>query len=474
MWQKTVTTHSDGRVGETTVTCLSGAIGQTGATGPQGPTGAKGKGVKSIVPQYYLSTSATAQAGGSWSDKDPGWVSGKYIWTRSHVTYDDGSTEDTTAVLANTLNSANSTAARAKSTADTANSTANTAKSTADSAKTTATAAQSTANAASSTATAAQSTANAVDKVITDWCYTNSRTYINGGKIYTGTVTANQIAANAITTEKLATDAIKSKNYAYTSGNFSTAGTFLDLSNGVIRSKNFGLDASGNAHIKGEVDATSLSVQDSVKIYTSGWAGSTTQAVVFTHKANLGTQKYDDICFGSSVSNKMGFKFGYVDASGVGDIEIPLLAERIDATYFSVGKGITFRKEVYAAQSITSQSNLQTYGDVITSQGASLNALNRKILESTLTVVRGIRGKFDGLLPQNGDAAFVVCQRLSITDTYVFVAHMYNGLVKVADVYKTGSFSLATNNLGSLQVRWGGQADTIGECIAFKWKLAGG
>lgn len=36
-----------------------------------------------------------------------------------------------------------------------------------------------------------------------EWCYNNDITYINGGKIYTGTVTAVQIAAKAITADKL-------------------------------------------------------------------------------------------------------------------------------------------------------------------------------------------------------------------------------------------------------------------------------
>lgn len=65
------------------------------------------------------------------------------------------------------------------------------------------------------------------------------------------------IVDGAITTNKLATDAIKSKNYAYTSGVYSTAGTYLDLSNGVFRSKKFGIDSSGNAYFAGE-----LSVKD--------------------------------------------------------------------------------------------------------------------------------------------------------------------------------------------------------------------
>lgn len=72
--------------------------GETGATGPQGPkgaTGAAGIGVQTIVEQYYQSTSNTAQTGGSWSEISPAWADGKYIWTRSVITYTDGSTNTT-------------------------------------------------------------------------------------------------------------------------------------------------------------------------------------------------------------------------------------------------------------------------------------------------------------------------------------------------------------------------------------------
>lgn len=58
--------------------------------GATGATGATGKGVSSIVEQYYKSTSATALSGESWSTTYPGWESGKYIWTRSVITYTDG------------------------------------------------------------------------------------------------------------------------------------------------------------------------------------------------------------------------------------------------------------------------------------------------------------------------------------------------------------------------------------------------
>lgn len=141
----------------------TGPKGETGAQGPQGnpgSTGPQGVSVTTIKDQWYKSTSNTAQAGGSWSDTQPNWESGKYIWTRSHITFSNGNTTTTNPVLANAINNANANASNAVSTANTANSTANTAKSTADAAKSSAASAVSTANTAKSTASNAASTAN--------------------------------------------------------------------------------------------------------------------------------------------------------------------------------------------------------------------------------------------------------------------------------------------------------------------------
>lgn len=112
---------------------VQGAKGDKGATGPQGPTGPKGEtgaqgpqgnpgstgpqgvSVTTIKDQWYKSTSNTAQAGGSWSDTQPNWESGKYIWTRSHITFSNGNTTTTNPVLANAINNANSNADSANS-----------------------------------------------------------------------------------------------------------------------------------------------------------------------------------------------------------------------------------------------------------------------------------------------------------------------------------------------------------------------
>lgn len=65
------------------------------------------------------------------------------------------------------------------------------------------------------------------------------------------------IVDGSITAGKIATNAIKSRNYSYLSGNYSTAGTFLDLSDGKIISKNFSIDGSGNAYFKGKIESSS-------------------------------------------------------------------------------------------------------------------------------------------------------------------------------------------------------------------------
>lgn len=103
MWQRTVTYTSDGH-SYSNPTCIQGAVGKDGAKGDPGI------GVKAVVEQYYLSTSSTAQSGGSWSTNQPEWSEGKYLWTRSQVTWTDNEITTTTPVLAKAINKANENA----------------------------------------------------------------------------------------------------------------------------------------------------------------------------------------------------------------------------------------------------------------------------------------------------------------------------------------------------------------------------
>lgn len=92
MWSKTRVIYTDGSTTETDPACI------TGSKGANGTNGEDGRGVTSIVEQYYLSTSSSSLVGGSWSTTAPAWVNGKYIWTRSVITYTDGSSTTTDAI----------------------------------------------------------------------------------------------------------------------------------------------------------------------------------------------------------------------------------------------------------------------------------------------------------------------------------------------------------------------------------------
>ncbi len=58
------------------------------------------------------------------------------------------------------------------------------------------------------------SSISAVDTALANLCYDSNKTYIKGGKIYTGTITAVQIASNAITTDKLAANSVTAAKIA--------------------------------------------------------------------------------------------------------------------------------------------------------------------------------------------------------------------------------------------------------------------
>lgn len=92
IWSKTKVVYTDGSSIETNPACI---------TGGKGNTGDDGRGILSIVEEYYLSTSSNSLVGGSWSTTPPTWENGKYIWTRSVITYTD-STSTTTSPICST------------------------------------------------------------------------------------------------------------------------------------------------------------------------------------------------------------------------------------------------------------------------------------------------------------------------------------------------------------------------------------
>ena len=248
VWQKVITYYKDRTDNSQTAKaiCISGANGQDGKPGENG---VKGKGVKSITPQYAISDSNVLQPNEGWSDKEPEWSEGKYIWTRTLVIYDDNTQETTTPIVSNGLNSALSISTVARKQANTANTNASNALTTATSANTTAKEAETKAQqsldqflwlvksgSSSTSLTLTDSAVAAITKQFIIKSPDGSATIIEGGK--------------------LKTDALKSNNYVSgNDGTYSSLGTFFDLSNGEIHTPGFYLDSVGNAFYQGTVNA---------------------------------------------------------------------------------------------------------------------------------------------------------------------------------------------------------------------------
>lgn len=87
------------------------------------------------------------------------------------------------------------------------------------------------------------------------WCYNNDSTYINGGNIYTGTVTANAIAANAITSDKISAGAITADKI--TTDNISGTNGWINLRSGTFNYGNNKLTWNGTTMTIGGWNITS-------------------------------------------------------------------------------------------------------------------------------------------------------------------------------------------------------------------------
>lgn len=215
VWQKMITYYKDGTDNSATAKaiCISGAKGQDGKPGEDG---VKGRGVKTIIPQYALSDSNTIQPTEGWSETMPEWSDGMYIWGRSILVYDDGTQEIGTVTLSNGLNSALSISTAARKQAESA-------KSTADSANTTATEAKSTADNASQTANkASENASDAVDKANT--ANTNASNALDTAN------SANQTAQDASTKADAATKTANSASEKADSAD-ANASTAIETSN---------------------------------------------------------------------------------------------------------------------------------------------------------------------------------------------------------------------------------------------------
>lgn len=152
--------------------------------------------------------------------------------------------------------------------------------------------------------------------LVSNW--TTNTTWIDGGKIYTGSITADKIdVVNLFAQDITASGTIQSKNYTESGGNV-TDGSKWVLKDGSFKSKNLSWDLNGNliaknANLSGQITATKGTVGgwniDNYSIYTtydanqnifgagiSGtkgkyvlWAGETNDAIGANRSSNVPT-----------------------------------------------------------------------------------------------------------------------------------------------------------------------------------------
>lgn len=235
VWQKVITYYKDGTDNSQTAKaiCISGANGQDGKPGENG---VKGKGVKSITSQYAISDSNVLQPNEGWSDKEPAWSEGKYIWTRTLVVYDDNTQETTPPIVSNGLNSALSISTAARKQADSAKSTADSANTTASAAKSTADSASQIANKASENATSAVNKANTANtnasSALTIATSANKTANTASSKADNATKTANSASEKADTANANASSAVDISNSA--KGIANSAKSVADTAKGLV------------------------------------------------------------------------------------------------------------------------------------------------------------------------------------------------------------------------------------------------
>ena len=343
-----------------------------------------------------------------------------------------------------------------------------------------------------SKANSAYSLANTANTKIGSWCATNDVTYIDGGKIYTGSVTADQIAANTITTNKikanaittslLATDALKSTGYTNVDSDtrYSEVGTFFDLANGSITSKNFAIDSSGNAYFRGDVEATTLSALDEYRIYYtySTILGDTNVISDFSNP--ILKARYDETSFAHTIYTSLDIgdnldstdnayisivtykstinsesNSGDIDVSGINSTDIYLLADYVKAsnqfscTQFESTEFIQTALILSDSAELTSITAGSIIADSIVSE--NLSSTNAEFSE-VVKCNKGISTIGNNTYSSSEDY-------ISYWNSYNNSVHYYNDTGTLLSKPSTYGFLLNYANTNNVHQIWLGQPD---------------
>lgn len=102
LWTKTVVNYSDGKSTTAYSVSRSGTDGQDGSNGADGTSVT----ITSTEITYQKSSSGTTPPTGSWSNSIPLTAAGEYLWTRTIVSYSDGTSTTSYSVSRNGANGA--------------------------------------------------------------------------------------------------------------------------------------------------------------------------------------------------------------------------------------------------------------------------------------------------------------------------------------------------------------------------------
>src|SRR5699024_8292674 len=90
LWARTITSYTDGEEITTYNVSYNATDGQRGPQGPQGGTGTDGTGVSGTEVRYSQSASGTTVPTSGWKTTPHNPIQGQYNWTRTIVSYTDG------------------------------------------------------------------------------------------------------------------------------------------------------------------------------------------------------------------------------------------------------------------------------------------------------------------------------------------------------------------------------------------------
>lgn len=150
---------------------------------------------------------------------------------------------------------------------------------------------------AAGTITAAQIAANAITATQL------AAGAVTAAKIAAGQITADKIAAGAITADKFYGTAITSKNYVANS-----AGTKIDLTNGIIDTKNFKVSSAGDVSMTGN-----LSMQGTQTVTIKNASAAEIGRIQFKAKGWVSHQAYDGTFVGGT--QQLLLSTGYLGAT---------------------------------------------------------------------------------------------------------------------------------------------------------------